>query len=76
MTEPLMRSNAETPLGAACRTCSAPAGEPCTTVAKPTSEYVRVLHYFHRTRWHDYYQAHAERAALDDWNQKYGGKTA
>ena len=76
MTQPFMRSNAETPIDVACRYCSAEAGGPCTTVAKPTSEYVRVLHYFHQARWDDYYRAHEERAKFDDWNKRYGGKTA
>lgn len=76
MTQPLMRSNEETPISRPCRTCSAGAGEPCSTVPKPTSVYVRELHYFHATRWRDWNQANQERAAMDDWQKKYGGKTA
>jgi hypothetical protein len=76
MTEPLMRSNAETPIDRPCRYCGAEIGGPCTTVLKAGGEYVRVLHYFHQTRWNDYYKWHSERAAMDDWNKRYGGKTA
>ena len=54
MTHAMPRVNAETPIGVPCRRCGAEAGTPCTTVAKPRSEYVRVLNYSHRTRWDDY----------------------
>lgn len=76
MTEPMMRSNAETPIDQPCRYCRAETGERCTTVLKAECGYVRVLHYFHRVRWNDYYKHHGQRAAMDDWNKRYGGKTA
>jgi hypothetical protein len=64
------------PIEIVCRYCEAPVGEKCTT--KPTSDaqWVRVLSYFHGPRWRDFNRIRGERAALDDWNNKYGGKSA
>lgn len=66
----------ESPIDVLCRHCEAPTGEKCTTVPLATSNFVRVLGYFHATRWRDFNHARAERAAMVDWNKKYGGKTA
>jgi len=60
------------PIEVACRRCMAPVGKKCTTVPKVAAQWVRVLKCFHDTRWRDFNRARAERAAMNDWNQRYG----
>ena len=55
-----------------CRTCMAQAGEKCTTKPRNVeAQWLRVLNYFHDTRWRDFNRVRNERAAMNDWNQKY-----
>ena len=68
MTEILPTS----PIEVACRTCMAPVNEKCTTRPKVVMQWVRVLNRFHDTRWRDFNRVRNERAAMNDWNQKYG----
>ncbi len=64
------------PLEIACRYCEAQAGAKCTTRQTHDVQRLRVLPYFHGPRWRDFNRIRGERAALDDWNNKYGGKSA
>ena len=66
----------ESPKDVACRHCEAPVGASCTTVPQDASQYVMVLTYCHSVRWRDFNRARNERAAMADWNSKYGGKSA
>jgi hypothetical protein len=79
----------KSPIDVACRHCDAPVGHKCGTrpsrailrrraaAGDPIGNYwIRELSYFHRTRWTDFNRIRGERAALADWNAKYGGATA
>jgi hypothetical protein len=65
-----------TPADVPCRSCNAPVGEQCSTKAEANSVYVRMLTYFHSVRWRDFNRHAVELAAMDDWKNKYGGKSA
>lgn len=56
----------------ACRTCGATAGSPCTTKPKAAAQWVKVLTWFHSTRWRDFNTARNEQAILNGWNEQYG----
>ena len=60
------------PVEVSCRSCKAAVGERCTTKLKAGGKWLRVLKYFHSTRWRDFERARNERAAMNDWNKKYG----
>jgi hypothetical protein len=64
------------PIEIECRHCKAPAGEKCTTQVTRDEQWVRILRYFHSERWRDFSAKREERVKLDDWNNKYGGKSA
>ena len=66
----------ESPKDVLCRHCEARVGEACTTKSQAASRYVMVLAYFHRVRRRDFNRRRNERAAMADWNSRYGGKSA
>lgn len=79
----------QSPLDIFCRGCAAPPGHKCGVVPNrsllrrrirdgdPVEEYwIRELNYFHDMRWRDFNRVRGEWAALDDWNKRYGARTA
>jgi hypothetical protein len=79
----------KSPLDIFCRGCAAPPGQKCGVMPNrsllrrrlragdPVETYwIRVLSYFHDMRWRDFNKVSNEWAALDDWEKRYGGKTA